>query len=208
MRPTLTDEEISSFRHRLCAVAEKLFVEHGVEGVTMRQIAERLECSAMTPYRYFRNKEDIFAAVRAAALDRFSKRLEVARESPGTPARRGRVVGDAYLRFAIEEPDAYRLIFDLSQPDETGYPDLARANARSRKTMTGYMEDLVAAGVMEGDPKTLGLIYWAATHGLVNLFMAGKIGQSELHALHLQMTRMLSRGAGRGAERPRRARAF
>ncbi|MFO1117535.1 MAG: TetR/AcrR family transcriptional regulator [Beijerinckiaceae bacterium] len=207
MRPALTEEEIASFRLRLCAVAERLFVEHGVEGVTMRQIAERLECSAMTPYRYFRNKDDIFAAVRAAALDRFSERLEAARGSPGTPARRGRAVGDAYVRFAIEEPDAYRLIFDLSQPDETGYPDLARANARSRKTMTGYMDDLVAAGVMEGDPKTLGLIYWAGTHGLVNLFMAGKIDQSELQSLHLQMTRMLSRGAGRRAERPRRARA-
>ena len=207
MRPTLTDQEIASFRSRLCAAAEKLFVEHGVEGVTMRQIADRLECSAMTPYRYFRNKDEIFAAVRAAALDRFSERLEAARRTLGTPARRGRAVGEAYLRFAVEEPDAYRLIFDLSQPEETSYPDLARANARSRKTMTDYMEDLVGAGVMEGDPNTLGLIYWAGAHGLVNLFMAGKIDEPELHALHLQMTRLLSRGAGRRNERPRRARA-
>jgi len=99
------------------------------------------------------------------------------------------------------------LIFDLSQPDETGYPDLARANARSRKTMTDYMEDLVAAGVMNGDPETLGLIYWAGTHGLVNLHMAGKIGESELRALHKQMARMLSRGARDTSERPRKARA-
>lgn len=207
MRPTLTESEIVGFRRRLCAAAEKLFVEHGVDGVTMRQIADRLQCSAMTPYRYFRNKEDIFAAVRAAALDRFSDRLEAARRTPGTPARRGRAVGDAYLRFAVEEPDAYRLIFDLSQPEEIDYPDLARANARSRKTMTDYMEDLVAAGVMEGDPNTLGLIYWAGTHGLVNLHMAGKIGEGELRTLHTQMTRMLSRGAQGAPERARRQRA-
>jgi AcrR family transcriptional regulator len=207
MRPTLTEAEVAEFRRRLCAAAEKLFVERGVEGVTMRTIAERLECSAMTPYRYFRNKEDIFAAVRAAALDRFSERLEAARGTHGSPARRGRVVGDAYLRFALEEPDAYRLIFDLSQPEEIDFPDLARANARSRKTMTDYMEDLVAAGVMEGDPKTLGLIYWAGTHGLVNLFMAGKIGETELRALHKQMTRMLSRGAREETESARKQRA-
>ena len=87
------------------------------------------------------------------------------------------------------------------------YPELAAANARSRKTMTDYMEDLVAAGVMNGDPKTLGLIYWAGTHGLVNLFMAGKIGETELRILHRQMTQTLARGARRGPEqKPRRTR--
>ncbi len=208
MRPQLTETEIADFRRRLCVAAEKLFVERGVEGVTMRHIAERLDCSAMTPYRYFRNKEEIFAAVRAAALDRFSERLEAARRTFGSPSRRGRAVGDAYLQFAIEERDAYRLIFDLSQPDEKNYPELAAANARSRKTMTDYMDDLVAAGVMVGDPKTLGLIYWAGTHGLVNLYMAGKIGESELRVLHRQMTQTLARGARRGPEqKPRRTRA-
>ena len=208
MRPQLTETEIADFRRRLCDVAERLFVEHGVEGVTMRQIAERLECSAMTPYRYFRNKNDIFVAVRAAALDRFSERLEAARRTFGSPARRGRAVGDAYLQFAIEEPDAYRLVFDLSQPEDANYPELAAANARSRKTMTDYMEDLVAAGVMDGDPKTLGLIYWAGTHGLVNLFMAGKIGEGELRVLHRQMTQTLTRGAQRMPDqKSRRTRA-
>ncbi|MFT4095586.1 MAG: TetR/AcrR family transcriptional regulator [Rhodoblastus sp.] len=195
MRPQLTETEVAEFRRRLCEAAERLFVERGVEGVTMRHIADRLECSAMTPYRYFRNKDDIFAAVRAAALDRFSERLEAAQRVLGSPSRRGRAVGDAYLQFAIEEPDAYRLIFDLSQPEETNYPELAAANARSRKTMTDYMEDLVAAGVMAGDPKTLGLIYWAGAHGLVNLFMARKISEAELRALHRQMTQTLARGA-------------
>lgn len=208
MRPQLSKTAISDFRRRLCEVAERLFAERGVDGVTMRHIAERLECSAMTPYRYFQNKDEIFAAVRAAALDRFSGKLEAARLTPGSPSRRGRAVGDAYLQFAIEEPDAYRLIFDLSQPEESKFPELAAANARSRKTMTDYMDDLVATGVMDGDPKTLGLIYWAGTHGLVNLYMAGKIGETELRSLHRQMTQTLARGARRMPEqRPRRARA-
>ena len=209
MRRALTEAEIADFRTRLCAAAEKLFVERGVEGVTMRLIAERLDCSAMTPYRYFRNKEEIFAEVRAAALDRFSARLEAARRTLGSPSRRGRAVGDAYLRFALEEPDAYRLIFDLSQPDGAPYPHLAAAGARAGRTMSDYMEDLVADGTMDGDPRTLGAIYWAATHGLVNLFMAGRIGgEAELRALHKEMTRTLSRGARRRPERlPRKARA-
>ena len=60
----------------------------------------------------------------------------------------------------------------------------------------------------QSDPKTLGLIYWAGTHGLVNLYMAGKIGEPELRALHRQMTQTLARGARRPSEaKSRRPRA-
>ena len=81
MRPALTEEEIASFRLRLCAVAERLFVEHGVEGVTMRQIAERLECSAMTPYRYFRNKDDLMRFVLSRIVEPFFDGIEATSES-------------------------------------------------------------------------------------------------------------------------------
>jgi len=53
-----------------------LFAEHGPEAVTMRQLAAELGCSPMTPYRYFRDKDEILAAVRASAFDRFSDALE------------------------------------------------------------------------------------------------------------------------------------
>lgn len=52
---------------------------HGISGVTMRQISQRLGVSQTTPYKYFSNKEDILAAVRAAAFRRFSDRLEKVR---------------------------------------------------------------------------------------------------------------------------------
>ena len=49
----------------------------------MRQLADDLGCSPMTPYRYFRDKDAILAAVRAAAFDRFAAAL---RRRPGRPA--------------------------------------------------------------------------------------------------------------------------
>ncbi len=196
MRRALTGEEVEAFRARLCAAAERAFAERGADGVTLREIARAVGVSAMTPYRYFRNKDDILSAVRAAAFDRFSERMERAQASVGAAGRKGRAVGEAYLAFALEEPDAYRLMFDLSQPDEETYPDLARARARATRTMTAYMEDLVAEGRLAGEPKKLGLIYWAAVHGLVNLYMAGKLGdEAMLREAHATMMRTLTRGA-------------
>ena len=47
----LSDADVADFRARLCAAAEDQFAEHGIEAVTMRQLAAALGVSPMTPYR-------------------------------------------------------------------------------------------------------------------------------------------------------------
>ena len=141
----------------------------------MRELASALGVSAMTPYRYFRDKDDILAAVRARAFDRFAETLELAYAGPGTTLERSRAKRDAYVRFALEEPETYRLMFDLSQPTEEDYPDLVRAMARARATMTTHVRDLVAEGTLSGDPELIGHVFWAALHGAVTLHLAGKL---------------------------------
>src|SRR5512138_3691352 len=114
MRPSLSEAEIRTFRARLCRVAERLFAERGVEAVSMRQLAAALGCSATAAYRYFRDKEEILAAVRTAAFDRFASRLEQAARGVAGSRQRGIALGDAHLRFIHDEPHAYRLMFELA----------------------------------------------------------------------------------------------
>jgi AcrR family transcriptional regulator len=175
MPRTLSEPEIADFRDRLCTAAARLFAERGREGFTMRELAGAAGVSAMTPYRYFRDKDDILAAVRARAFDRFSDALEAAFAKPGDAAERANAAGDAYVRFAFGEPESYRLMFDLSQPDEEHYPDLVRATARARATMTQHVPGLIAEGLVEGDPETIGHVFWAVIHGAVVLQLAGKL---------------------------------
>ncbi|MBI3198247.1 MAG: TetR/AcrR family transcriptional regulator [Rhodospirillales bacterium] len=74
----LTEKDIADFRAELCRVATERFARFGYEGVTMRQLAEALGCSPKTPYRYFKDKADILATVRAQAFARFADTLEAA----------------------------------------------------------------------------------------------------------------------------------
>ena len=175
MPRVLTDSDVTGFRERACAVAARLFAAKGPQGVTMRELASALGVSPMTPYRYFRDKDDILAAVRARAFDRFAESLEMAYAGPGSVAERALVKRDAYVRFALEEPATYRLMFDLSQPTEDEYPDLVRAMTRARGTMTSHVRDLVAEGILSGDPELIGHVFWAALHGAVTLHLAGKL---------------------------------
>ena len=192
----LSDGDIKAFRERLCRVAEKLFAEQGTQAVTMRQLARALGVSAMTPYRYFQDKDEILAAVRAAAFVRFASALEQAAAPEGNAQARAEAVGRAYLDFAFGEPNAYKLMFDVNQPDAGRFLELARAGRRARKTMTAYMKELVAGGYLAGDPEVLGQIFWAMVHGLVMLHLTGRLDpKPDFATLHRTAMRLLVSGA-------------
>lgn len=195
MPRTLTASDVADFRERLTEAAERLFAEVGHEAVTMRQLASVLGVSPMTPYRYFKDKEEILAAVRANGFNRFAQAMEEAYDQPGDARERSNRVGDTYLNFAFSNPQTYKLMFDLNQPNEADYPDLVEAAARARHTMSAYVKDLVAAGVMEGDPEEIGLMFWAATHGVVVLALAHKMpSEADARKLVSALTHALSRG--------------
>ena len=197
MPRNLSDQDIRAFRDRLCAVAEKLFAERGPHAVTMRELARELGVSAMTAYRYFHDKEEILAAVRAAAFDRFAAALErAASTAKGDAITRANAVGRAYLNFAFSEPNAYKLMFDVNQSDVARFPDLVRAGRRARLTMAAHMKGLVAEGYLTGDPEMLGQIFWAMAHGLVMLHLTGRLDpKPDFATLHQNAMRLLTRGA-------------
>ncbi|WP_454717661.1 TetR/AcrR family transcriptional regulator [Caulobacter segnis] len=175
MPRVLSSEDVEAFRARLCEAAETLFAERGIEAVTMRELAQALGVSPMTPYRYFKDKDAILAAVRAAAFARFAARLEAAMAQPADPGRRSRNAGQAYVDFALSEPQAYRLMFDLNQPTEGDYPELQTAIVRARRTMTIHIEAMIQAGLLEGDAELIGHLFWSVLHGMLMLQLTGKL---------------------------------
>ncbi len=175
MPRVLTEDEVQGFRERLRETAERLFAAHGLNGVGMRQLAAELGVSPMTAYRYFKDKDDILAAVRASGFDRFSDALEGALHTASDPLEQAAAVGEAYFRFALDQAPAYKLMFDVNQPNEADYPDLVRATDRAKQTMTSYVRRLVDAGVLRGDIDMIAHVFWATIHGLVVLHLAGKL---------------------------------
>jgi AcrR family transcriptional regulator len=213
MPRVLSADEVQAFRRRICAVAERRFAALGAAGVSMRLLARELGVSATAAYRYFRDKDEILAATRAEAFNRFAQALETAAASPGDARQRARAVGDAYVRFAFAEPNAYRLMFDLAQPDEQRFPALVAAGQRARRTMTAHLEPLLKERRIAGDLQTLGIVFWAALHGLIVLHLAGKLPKEPgFEALRQAAMQLLERGAApepakpKTKPKPRRAR--
>ena len=194
MPRVLSETDVAEFRERLCVAAERLFAERGPDAVTMRQLAAELGVSPMTPYRYFADKEDILAAVRTNGFNRFAEALETAYASAKGARAKGAAVGGAYLNFAFEHPQTYKLMFDLDQPHVEKYPDLVAAGHRAHETQTQYVKTLVADGVLAGDPEEIGKMFWAAAHGAVGLELAGKLPPGAARELHRHLNHALARG--------------
>jgi AcrR family transcriptional regulator len=185
-RAALSDTTIADFRDQLCAVAERLFAERGYPGVTLRALAADLGVSAMTPYRYFRGKDDIFAAVRAAGFRRFADALEQAYATDADPERRLRALSRSYLAFARREPHAYRIMFEMNPlGDVARYPELVAQQIRGWEPLHRAVAAAVEAGVLAGDPTHLAHVFWAGVHGVAALELAGTYALMNEDAAHI-----------------------
>jgi AcrR family transcriptional regulator len=207
MPKELSTADFAATRAKIGAAATALFAAKGESAITIRDIAAKLGRSPMGLYRYFADRDEILAFVRADAFDRFSDQLEAAFVSGGDAFARARAVGRAYLDFALTNPNAYRLMFDLSPPDEAKHPELRRAGKRAGETVTRHVRDLAAAGIVEGDPRIIGNALWAASHGVIVLHLAGRLPQGmNVEDLYFETMRLTFRGARTPSTRAKAAR--
>jgi AcrR family transcriptional regulator len=174
----------------------RLFAAHGYAGVTLRGLAGELGQSPTAAYRYFDCKADIFTAARVRASERFARVQEEVSRGSGQPLERLSRLGTAYIQFAIDEPDAYRLIFELKPPDTVRSAELKAASERAFAPLRETIGCVVDAGVLHGDAHELAHLFWAGLHGLASLHLAGKLDHGRsLEQLRDPMKRLLFLGS-------------
>jgi AcrR family transcriptional regulator len=90
----------------------KLLDKEGYEGFALRKVAKSCGVSQTAPYRHFRNKDELIAAITLQAMEAFDRRLRQALgQHPDDPASGLREMGMAYINFFIENPEYLRLLF-------------------------------------------------------------------------------------------------
>jgi AcrR family transcriptional regulator len=174
-RAALSESAIREFRARVIAAATRLFAESGYDAVTMRAIAAKVGCSPMTPYRYFDDKDEIFALVTAGAFRRFADQQRDAIDGVHGAGDKLAALGLAYVRFAVAEPDSYRIVFELRPGPRADHPELVAQGERAWRYMHAAVVEAIEAGMFAGDPQTIAHVFWAGIHGVVSLYLADKL---------------------------------
>src|SRR5262245_24534991 len=96
-------------RASILRAAAKLLEKHGVDHLSLRAAARLAGVSHNAPYRHFPSRRALLTALAAAGFERFTAELAEAEHAGGL---RGR--GEAYVRFALANPEHFRLMFGSS----------------------------------------------------------------------------------------------
>src|SRR5947209_10993994 len=111
------DREKQELRAKIVDAARRLFAQEGYEAVSMRKIADAIEYSPTAIYLHFADKAALFAEICGTDFGRLAGVFgELA--SVVDPAERIGRIGRAYVRFAIEYPNHYRLMFMTPTTDD------------------------------------------------------------------------------------------
>jgi len=168
------EQNKADLREQILAAAGEVFLERGYEQFSMRQVAERIGYSATTIYNYFENKDDLLFAVVDQGFERFSADLQAAAESETDPRDKLDAIGEAYVRFGLENPMYYELMFMR----KTEFL-LARRKGESQPRIAAFLalqqaiQEAVEAGVLPpGDVLDYSAFFWANVHGIVSMTIA------------------------------------
>jgi AcrR family transcriptional regulator len=169
----------ASTRERILVAARDLFLETGAEGVTMRAVAARVGVTPMALYRHFSSRAVLLEAVIEQGHAIFLGYLQRALAEPTAAARLARS-GDAYLRFALEHARDYAIMFMKPLHDKGKHkPPLWRDVATFRFLVDRVRECAGDGTLRVGDPEEAALTLWAHVHGLMSLYLAGKLHLDE-----------------------------
>ena len=165
------EREKQELHRAILDAAGEVFLEQGYEGFSLRHVAERIGYSPGTIYLHFEDKDDVLFQVVNEGFAEFGQRLATAAASTDDPEERLRALGQAYVKFGLQHPAHYQLMFMqrtdflMKKPGKDLDPHI-----HSFSTLQQAVEVAMAAGVIrQDDPEIVSHAIWATVHGVVAL---------------------------------------
>ncbi|MHB8263689.1 MAG: TetR/AcrR family transcriptional regulator [Acidimicrobiales bacterium] len=160
-------------REILDAAAGILAETDSEDAVSVRAVAERVGVSTPAIYMHFQDKESMIMAVCTEVFDELDCRMQEASAGLDDPVEVLRQQGIAYLRFALERPEHYRIVFmRRSLPLEVGVAVSDPISTSVFQHLLATVENCQKVGIFpEGDSVPIALALWSVAHGLASLII-------------------------------------
>lgn len=166
-RPAYTSDENEEIRQRLADGALVLFREEGLENLTLRKLAARMDVSHTKLYRYFENKDALLSTVRIASLQIYYDLLRNNDPVNSGPMARLRQAGLSLQEFAAKYPLDYQFLFASDQPSDD--PELLSLRHDVFDYVVSIAEMAIGPEHPYKDARTFANLAWAMLHGLISL---------------------------------------
>lgn len=163
-------------REAILDAALKLFTEEGYENVTMRKIADKIEYSVGTIYLYFNDKSEIFFELHKRGFAEFYKK-QLSVQHIKDPIERLKAHGEAYIRFAMDFPEYYDVMFISRTPTKEikKFKDWEEG-LRTYELLKLNIKQAMEAGHFKNvDLEVAAFSLWSFVHGIASLSIRGRL---------------------------------
>ncbi len=149
----------------------------GIQALTLRAVGERLGVSRTALYRHFPGKSALLAAVGREGFRTLRERLHDAWRRGGGGTSGFESMGVAYVKFAMEHPSHYRVMFGGQLAGTAARdPELEREGAAAFEALVDALVSLQQQGLIRLDPPLrLAQYIWANVHGIAMLAIDGQL---------------------------------
>jgi AcrR family transcriptional regulator len=163
-----------NLREVLLEGALRIIAEAGPAAFTLREVARRAGVSHNAPYRHFRDKDALLAAVAAQGFRELTRAMREAGERQAKPIDKLKQSGLAYVAFAIRRPEHFTVMFD-APVGGTDDADYLQASQEAFTTLVNFIRDCQEKGQLRaGSTLERALYAWSLVHGIAKLAVAGR----------------------------------
>ena len=162
-----------NLRAALLDAVGEIIAEKGIGGVSIREAARRAGVSHSAPAHHFGDKTGLITGYAERGFELFGDRLQEAADEHDEPGDKLSAIGLAYLRFSLEEPHYFELMFRSDLHDAT--PVLAECGRRAFGILRDVSAELAATDDSVENPELIAMSAWTGVHGMATLWRDGMI---------------------------------
>lgn len=173
-------------REQILNAARSLLFKEGFNKTSVNKISKKAELSIGSIYFYFKNKEEIFAALEQEGLEILYASIQSETGDIADGVERLRKGAAVYYQFSRTHSDYFDVInYFLSAPQIFFSNDINAAIDSKASTILNFIADIVRDGVARGvfeepHPGNYAVFFWASLHGLIQIRkLRGTIIESE-----------------------------
>jgi AcrR family transcriptional regulator len=156
-------------RDACIVAAQEVIAEHGIENLSLRDVARKLGVSHQAPYKHYPSRDHLLAEVMRRCFQRFAAHLD-ARQPFDDPAQDLESLGMQYLSYAQEHPLEYRLMFSTTWPESAESMDLVTDATHAFDVLRGVLRRMHGDTAAMREAVELDALYiWSTVHGLAGV---------------------------------------
>ncbi len=165
------EKQQEAIKAGILAAARGIISREGVAGLSIRKITSELEYSPAIIYHYFRNKDDILAALLRDGYGRILAAIQSVPSTPDRPDAEIRAAFGRYLAVVLADPEEFKAILLSTDPAVLARTAVLHRGVAGRSPSIGWLAAVIERGMQSGrlragDPELTAQILWSATFGL------------------------------------------